>query len=84
MSPLTSASGRFIGSEIQAISPNISSCDEKNALFVAYKKAAKRLFAGSVSDCLEKPPQKPLRLSHIYHSPGCGCSYSTSFSANGR
>jgi hypothetical protein len=28
------------GSELQAIPPNISSCDEKNALFVAYKKAA--------------------------------------------
>jgi hypothetical protein len=24
------------------------------------------------TSCLEKPPQKTLRLSHIYHSPG-GC-----------
>src|SRR5262249_27213668 len=24
------------------------------------------------TSCLEKPPQKTLRLSHIYHSPGCG------------
>jgi len=30
------------------------------------------------TSCLEKPPQKTLRLFHIYHSPG-GDSYSTSF-----
>jgi len=28
------------GSELQAISPNISSCDEKNSLFIAFQKAA--------------------------------------------
>ena len=26
------------------------------------------------TSCLEKPPQKTLRLSHIYHSPDCSCS----------
>jgi hypothetical protein len=26
------------------------------------------------TNCLEKPPQKTLRLSHIYHSPGGGYS----------
>jgi hypothetical protein len=26
------------------------------------------------TSCLEKPPQKTLRLFHIYHSPGCSCS----------
>jgi hypothetical protein len=26
------------------------------------------------TSCLEKPPQKTLRLSHIYHSPGGCCS----------
>src|SRR5581483_8851777 len=25
------------------------------------------------TNCLEKPPQKTLRLSHIYHSPGYDC-----------
>ncbi len=28
------------------------------------------------TSCLEKPPQKTLRLSHIYHSPGGCCSHS--------
>jgi hypothetical protein len=30
------------------------------------------------TSCLEKPSQTTLRLSHIYHSPGGGCSYSFS------
>src|SRR4030095_4483680 len=30
------------------------------------------LFLMISTSCLEKPPQKTLRLSHIYHSPG-GC-----------
>jgi hypothetical protein len=28
------------------------------------------------TSCSEKPSRKTLRLSHIYHSPGDGCSYS--------
>src|SRR2546425_5777174 len=34
------------------------------------------------TSCLEKPSQKKLRVSHIFHSPHCPCSY-TSFLANG-
>src|SRR6476660_5706198 len=38
------------------------------------RKSSKVAFGGFFlmisTSCLEKPPQKTLRLSHIYHSPG--------------
>jgi hypothetical protein len=41
-------------------------------------KSTKVAFGGFLlmisTSCLEKPPQKTLRLFHIYHSPGCSCS----------
>src|SRR5262245_60392976 len=53
-------------------------------LWKSTKVAFGRFFLMISTSCLEKPPQKTLRLSHIYHSPGCGYSNSTSLSARGR
>jgi hypothetical protein len=48
------------------------------------KDAFGNIFLMISTSCLEKPSQKTLRLSHIYHSPDGGGSYSTWISASGR
>jgi hypothetical protein len=39
-------------------------------LWKSTKVACGGFFLMISTSCLEKPPQKTLRLSHIYHSPG--------------
>jgi len=39
-------------------------------LWKSTKVAFGNFFLMTSTSCLEKPPQKALRLSHIYHSPG--------------
>ena len=43
-------------------------------LWKSTKVAFGNFFLMISTSCLEKPPQKTLRLFHIYHSPGCSCS----------
>jgi len=43
-------------------------------LWKSTKVACGGFFLMISTSCLEKPPQKTLRLSHIYHSPGGDCS----------
>src|SRR5213593_4890757 len=43
-------------------------------LWKSTKVAFGNFFLMISTSCLEKPSQKTLRLSHIYHSPDCSCS----------
>ena len=47
-------------------------------LWKSTKVAFGNFFLMISTRCLEKPPQKTLRLSHIYHSPG-GCDHKFTF-----
>jgi len=49
-------------------------CGKCRTLWKSTKVACGDFFLMISTRCLEKPPQKTLRLFHIYHSPGCSCS----------